>query len=242
MYTPLFDYERDRLIMETPFVFRGEPYLYFPEGVEYFSLYRGTRKINTIQEVEYIAEKLYWLNREIDYSIFLYHMKQVTDRSNGHIVRTYSEDRIEKVCEFVWHKNKKPYCRRKRKVIFNPAKMISPEEKRSIINKLIHPKITFTPTDIWRACVGIDGKITIAKLAEMFDVSPPTMKNSMNKNMMTMIKLKNMEIKSKKNKEICKKAIKQIKDEGKKLTVRELKKRVSVRDYKLIKTLIEEAG
>ena len=61
----------------------------------------------------------------------------MTDRSNGHVIRTYSESRIEKICEDVWDKNKKPYCRKKRKIIFNPSKMIPVQEKRKIVQTLI---------------------------------------------------------------------------------------------------------
>ena len=118
--------------------------------------------------------------------------------------------------------------------------MIPLEEKRIIINKLIHPKKIFEPTDIWRACNKIEGKITIKKLADHFEVSPPTLRNSVNKGMMSMIRLKNIQIKNRQEKESCKKAIIKIKEEGKNLTVRELKSRVSVRNYNLLKSMIQD--
>ncbi len=197
MYIPLFNFERDRLIMETPIRFGGEKYIFFPEGVDYHTLYRTKRKINTTQEIEYVAEKLLWLNPDIQYDIYLYHMKQVTDRSNGHIVRTYSENKIESICEYVWNNQKKPYCK-KRKVIFNPAKMIPVEDKRKIVQKLIHPKIRFEPSQIWKACDKIDGKLTMKKIAEVLGCSAPTLKKSLDNQMIIMLKLKKKNLKRKK--------------------------------------------
>jgi len=239
MYTPLFDFERDRLIMETPIKFGGERYLFFPEGIDYHTLYRSKRKINTTQEVEYVAEKLLWLNPDIEYDTYLYHMKQVTDRSNGHIVRTYSESKIESICEYVWNNPKKPYCR-KRKVIFNPAKMIPVEEKRKIVQKLIHPKIRFEPTEIWMACKEVDGKLTMKKIAEVLGCSAPTLKKSFNNQMIIMLKFKNKQIKAEKDKELVEKAINDIKKEGVRLTVREVKRRVPVRNYRLLRSSVIE--
>jgi len=227
--------------METPISFRGQPYMYYPEGKDYYTLYRGTRKINTIQELEYVGEKLLWLNPEIEWEVFVYHMKQVSDRSNGHIIRTYSEKKVEYICNEVWQKNKKPYCRRKRKVIFNPSKMLSVEEKRKIVQKLIHPKIRFESNEIWDACRMIDGKLTMKKIAEVLGCSAPTLKKSFDDDMIAMLKYKNVLIKKKKEKELINSAISQIKKEGRSLTMREVKKRVPIRDYHLLKTCVLES-
>ncbi len=238
MYIALFDYEKDRIIMESYFNFKGQKYLFFPEGVEFYSLYRSTRKINSIQEIEYVAEKFKWLNPKIEYSVFVSHIKSMTDRSNGHVIRTYSESRIEKICEDVWDKNKKPYCRKKRKIIFNPSKMIPVQEKRKIVQTLIHPKIIFEPTEIWRACSKIKGKITMKKIAFQLGCSAPTVRKSFNNQMMLMLKLKNKQIKQRTEVQKCLDAVNKMKEEGIPLTIRELKNRVSVRNYDVLKKTI----
>ena len=61
-----------------------------------------------------MAEKLRWLNQKLN-TLFLYAMKQMTDRSNGHVVRTYSDRRIDAICEDVWEKTStKPYCEKEK--------------------------------------------------------------------------------------------------------------------------------
>jgi len=225
--------------MESCFKFHGKKYLFFPEGVEFYSLYRTTRKINSIQEVEYVAEKLRWLNPNIEYSAFVRHMKQMTDRSNGHVIRTYSERKIEVICEEIWDKTlTKPYCRRKRKVIFNPSKMLELQEKRKIVQKLIHPKISFDSADVWRACNQIQGKITMKKIGEVLGCSAPTVRRSFDDAMLLNVKLRNREIKRESELLKCKHAVAEIKDAGLPVTMRELKSRVSVRDYDVLKRAV----
>ena len=225
--------------MESCFKFHGKKYLFFPEGVEFYSLYRTTRKINSIQEVEYVAEKLRWLNPNIEYSAFVRHMKQMTDRSNGHVIRTYSERKIEVICEEIWDKTlTKPYCRRKRKVIFNPSKMLELQEKRKIVQQLIHPKISFESSDVWRACNQIQGKITMKKIGEVLGCSAPTVRRSFDDAMLLNVKLRNREIKRESEFLKCKHAVAEIKDAGLPVTMRELKSRVSVRDYDVLKRAV----
>ena len=239
MYIPLFEYEEDRIIMESSFRFHGKKYLFYPEGVEFYSLYRTTRKINSIQEVEYVAEKFRWLNPNIEYFVFIRHIKEMTDRSNGHVIRTYSEKRIEALCEDVWGKTlKKPYCRKKRKVIFNPSKMIPVQEKRKIVQQLIHPKINFKSVDIWRACGQIQGKITMKKIGDVLGCSAPTVRRSFDDAMLLNVKLRNRDIKTESELLKCKHAVAKIKGEGLPVTMRELKSRVSVRDYDVLKKAV----
>lgn len=239
MYIPLFEYEEDRIIMESSFRFHGKKYLFYPEGIEFYSLYRTTRKINSIQEIEYVAEKFRWLNPNIDYSVFIRHMKRMTDRSNGHVIRTYSDRRIEIICEDIWDKSlTKPYCRKKRKVIFNPSKMISIKEKRKIVQQLIHPKISFESADIWRACNQIQGKITMKKIGVILGCSAPTVRRSFDDAMLLNVKLRNRDIKKESELLKCKHAVAEIKDEGLPVTMRELKRRVSVRDYDVLKKAV----
>ena len=104
MYIPLSNMKKIGLLWNLLLGFMAKKYLFYPEGIEFYSLYRTTRKINSIQEIEYVAEKFRWLNPNIDYSVFIRHMKRMTDRSNGHVIRTYSDRRIEIICEDIWDK------------------------------------------------------------------------------------------------------------------------------------------
>lgn len=242
MYIPLFNFERDRIIMETPIKFSGKPYIFYPDGIEYFSLYRTTRKVNTIQEIEYIGQKFIWLNPEVEWEVFVGHMKEMSDRSNGHVIRTYSEARIENICDQIWNRRKKPYCHKLRKVFFNPNKMFSKEEKRKIVQELIHPKKIYENRDIIDAIACIDGKVTMKALAEILNCSPPTVSKNIDPLLKIHIKSLNKARKLKKEEELLEKAIQQIKEEGNIPTVSLLKNMTPVRNYDLIRRLLETHG
>ncbi len=237
---PLFNYERDRIIMETSFVYKGQKYLFFPNGVDFYSLYRSERKINSLQEIEYIGEKFIWLNKDFDFDLFFDHMIDMTDRSNGHVVRTYSKEKIASACESAYNailSGKIPYCARKRKVIFNPVKMIDTLEKRKIVNSLLHPKKRFSAKDIWNAVDLINGKITMRSLGIQLNCSPPTVRKSVDEAMLVKFSEINEKKKTTRYEGMILKAISDITNEGKKITVREVKKRVPVRNSSLLRLI-----
>ena len=134
---PLFDYESHGLIMESYFSFEGYDFLYFTSPVDFYTLYRSTRKINTFNELEYFAEVLIHLNPKLEKGLFIRLMLELADRVNGHVIRTYSEERILEMCDNVFFNRKVPFCRRKRKILFNPSKIIPIEDKRMIIGKVL---------------------------------------------------------------------------------------------------------
>ena len=86
---PLFDWEKHGILMESPFVFQGNDFLFFDEPVPFYSLYRSSRKLNSFFEVSYVGEVLLYLNPEIDYDNFKVMMMELTDRGNSHVIRTY---------------------------------------------------------------------------------------------------------------------------------------------------------
>jgi hypothetical protein len=238
---PLFDYERDRIIMETSFKYKGHRYLFFPEGVDFFSLYRSERKVNSLQEIEYIGEKFIWLNKDFDFDLFCSHMIEMTDRSNGHVVRTYSREKIINACESAYNgilSGKIPYCARKRKVIFNPVKMIDRSEKIKIVNALLHPKKVFSEKEIWEAVKAIDGKITMKSLGEILKCSPPTVRKSVSEKMLSEFKQINEKKRTERYEKLILSAIEGILDEGAKVSIREVKRRVPVRDHDLLKKIV----
>lgn len=135
---PIFDYNVfPNILLESHFEFNGEDFLHFPEGVEFYSLFRGNKKINSFQELMYIGEVLMWLNPELEYEAFIAMMMWVSDRDNGRSIRTYSEKRVVNGCQFIWDAEKKPYVNKYRKIIFNPSKRIPREDKLAIVGTVI---------------------------------------------------------------------------------------------------------
>ena len=116
--------------------------------------------------------------------------------------------------------------------------MLELQEKRKIVQQLIHPKISFESSDVWRACNQIQGKITMKKIGEVLGCSAPTVRRSFDDAMLLNVKLRNREIKRESEFLKCKHAVAEIKDAGLPVTMRELKSRVSVRDYDVLKRAV----
>lgn len=224
--------------MESYFPFSGEPYLYFPEGVRFYRLYRTSRKINSFAELEYVAEKFIHLNP--DYNIE--HMKrlfvQLSDRSSGHTIRTYGKDRVEYMVANVYKKRKIPYCPKLRKVVFNPSKRMSKSEKMKIVGQLIGTKPRLSEQDLIAVIEDMAEnkiKITISKIAELTDKTKHIVNQSLTKKIKYLIKELNEKIKIEKDTDSVLEAVDRLFQENKKVTVRRVKQICSVRNYALIK-------
>lgn len=196
----LFDYDRYNLIMESSFEFKGYDFLFFSEGVPFYSLFRTSRKLNSFWEVKYVGEVLLHLNPNIKQELFCSLMIQLTDREAGHVIRTYSKKRIYDMCNYIYNNKKNPYVRRYRRIIFNPAKQIPIEEKRWIIGKLIS-KIRrgkkITEELIYNAYEELSQeniKITYIKLANKLNCTRQTISNNITEDIKEAIKYHNLHL------------------------------------------------
>ena len=227
--------------MESSFKFKGNDYVYFPEGVKFYSLYRTTRKINSFSELEYIAEKFIYLNPDFDVEVAKSLFALISDRGSGHIIRTYGSSRVENMVERVFAAKKQPYCPRLRKVIFNPFKMMSRSEKMKIVGSLIGTKekpteeqIDSTIEELW-----LDKeKITITKVAEKLNKTRYLVRWYFDKEKLKSIRNFNSEIHETNQISKAIEAIDILTDNGSSLKMRELKKLTSIRDYALLKQAV----
>lgn len=243
MLIPLFDYERYRIIIETPFTFKGQDYLYFPDGVEFYSLYRTHRKINSFSELEYIAEKFLYLNPDFDIDLAKRLFVQLSDRDTGHIIRTYGSSRVESMIEKVFEKKKKPYCPRMRKVIFNPSKMIERKEKMRITASIIHSKVKPSELDIDQVVEELwlnKEKITVTRVADKLKTSRYLVNWYFSGERKKAIDNANKEIKQTNMISKAIEAIDILTSGGNKLKMRELKKLTSIRNYQLLKDAVTQ--
>jgi len=227
--------------MESYFVFKGKDYLYFPDGCNFYTLYRTTRKINTFSELEYVAEKFIHLNPKFD----LDKMKQLflglSDRGSGHIIRTYSQSRVEDMIERVFSKRKLPYCARKRKIIFNPSKMMDRKTKMKIVGAVIgrrnRPSTDEIDSVIEELWLDKD-KITISKVAEKLNKTRHLVRWYFDQDKLDQFKSLNFEIKEENEMAKAIEAIDVLTEGGDKLKMRSLKKITSIRNYSLLKKAV----
>lgn len=240
---PLFDYDKYMIIMESYFSFQGFDFLYFDTPVNFYTLYRSTRKINTFDEFEYIGELLFHLNPEISEKLFKQLMLELGDRSNKHVIRTYSEKRILDMCDKVYGSEDAPYCRRKRVVLFNPAKVMTIDEKRMIVgsvvgNRKANEELIY---DAIEELMFLDEKITYDKISSILKCSRQTVAHKTTPRLKTIIIEHNIKLKESNERQELLNVMDKLTNGGKdKLKIIALKKLTSIRDYELIKNVILE--
>ena len=116
--------------------------------------------------------------------------------------------------------------------------MIDRSEKIKIVNALLHPKKVFSEKEIWEAVNAIGGKITMKSLGEILKCSPPTVRKSVSEEMLSEFKQINEKKRTERYEKLILSAIKGILDEGAKVSIREVKRRVPVRDHDLLKKIV----
>jgi len=241
MRIPLFDFERHRIIMESNFSFGGEEYLFFPEGVKYYHLYRSTRKLNSFAELKYVAEKFVYLNPDFDISTLKRLFAVLSDRESGHVVRTYSQTRVDGMVEQVAGERVTPFCPRLRKVIFNPSKAIPLEEKRKIVAKLISQKERPLESEIDEVIQELwlnKEKITIKRVAQELGTTHYLVRWYFNEEKMQSIRQANTEIRNENEISKAVEIIDKLTDGGNKLKMRQLKQLSSIRNYSNLKEAV----
>jgi len=227
--------------MESPFIFKGKDYLYYPEGIDFYTLYRTTRKINTFSELEYIAEKFIHLNPDFHLDKMKLLFIALSDRGSGHIIRTYSQSRVEGMIERVHSRRKKPYCSRKRKIIFNPSKMMDRKTKMQIVGAIIgrrnRPSVDDINSVIEELWLDQD-KITISKVADKLNKTRHLVRWYFDQDKLDQFKSLNFEIKEENEMSKAIEAIDVLTEGGNKLKMRSLKKITSIRNYSLLKKAV----
>ena len=227
--------------MESPFVFKGKDYLYFPDGCNFYTLYRTTRKINTFSELEYIAEKFIHLNPEFDIDKMKLLFVGLSDRGSGHIIRTYSQDRVENMIDRVFSKRKLPYCARKRKIIFNPSKMMDRKTKMKIVGAVIGRRNRPSTDDIDSVIEELwldKDKITISKVANKLNKTRHLVRWYFDQDKLDQFKSLNIEIKQENDMAKAIEAIDVLTEGGDKLKMRKLKQITSIRNYSILKKAV----
>lgn len=241
MRIPLFDFERYRIIMESNYKFGGEPFLYFPDGVEHYHLYRSSRKINSFAELQYVAEKFVHLNPEFDIELMKRLFTALSDRESGHIVRTYSPERVEGMIDFVHEQSKTPFCPRRRKIVFNPSTPLSHKDKMKIVGQIIGRKERPSEHDIENVIEELwlnKEKITMKRVANELSTSVYLVRDYFTDEVLSGIRNANKEIKYENQISKAIEIIDELTDNGNKLKMRKLKELSSIRNYQLLKDAV----
>lgn len=234
----LFDFdESSDIILHTQLDFGDDDFLVFDEPLLYFDIRTIWSRISSFPQLTHTAEVFLYLNPDIEKNIFTGVFRWLADRENGRTVRTYSKARVNQMTDEVYRNRATPYCRRMRRVVFNPDKVISKEQKIQIAGQVTKRANIFTATDIYAAADLLERarvKITASGIASHLGCSVRTVSRLLDNKMKEKFKEVNKEI-SRENKiqDVIEWIAVLIKDNN--MKIRELKKLTSVRDYSIIK-------
>lgn len=237
----VFDFDDKRFELQTQFYFENYDFIWFNEPIEYFDLESIDCRVTSFEQLAYYAEVFLYLNPDVSFSIFNGIFTHIGSRESGKSIRTYSKARVEQMTEKKFLERKLPYCRRKRRILFNPNIIISNDEKSYITGILTKRDVRFTEEDVISSVYDIYNrklKITASSIALELNCSEKTILRLMSKDIKSQIKKLNEVTRKENIIENVSNWIHVLSDNGNKLKMRELKKLSKIRDYDLIKEAI----
>lgn len=237
----LFEFENDDLVLETDHDFQGLDFVFYDKPFDHYSLKSVSKRIQSFDELEYYAEVLLYLNPDIEKDLFIGIFRWLGSRDSKKSIRTYTKHRIEYALEEIFKKRLTPFCRRPRRVIFNPEKIISTEEKIAVAAHIVKRSASFTRDDVYKALLSLRSRRKVATtktIAKELLCSPSTVSRILDNDLKQMIKGFNSETRKELKIEVLLQNIELLTSNGDSLKVRALKEMTSIRDYKLIKEAI----
>lgn len=238
----MFDDFKD-LCLETQLDFQEYDFLFYDDAISFYSLRNLTNKIGSIQQLQYYAEVLLYLNPDIDYKMLLGIFRVLGNREYGKTIRTYSEARIEFVVDEVYKNKQVPYCSSWRKIIFNPSVIISSEEKMSIAGYIFKKEKSVSYSDILKAIDELKNNryyINLDSISKILLCNEKTIRRNYNKELKEEISKYNKQLTRDKKVDELVEYIDLLSDGGEKVKIRDLQKIIRVKDYSIIKEAFEK--
>jgi len=237
----LFEFEDDRFCLVTEHDFRGMDFVWYSSPVNHYDIRECYARIATFDQLEYYAEVFFYLNPDINKSLLLGIFQWLANRENGKTVRTYGKQRVSEMINKVFHERSTPWCRRMRRVIFNPDSIISPEEKMSVTAQIVGRGITYTESDLKQTIDYMYKNRRIAtqeSIANQMSCSIKTVQRLTTESLRRTSKLNNEKIKRENKIEKVIEWIDLLTSDGNSLKMRSLKDMTKIRDYSILKEAI----
>lgn len=237
----VFEFDDDRYLLETMHDFRGCDFVWYDDPVDHFDLASLDHRVMSFEQLKYYAEVFFYLNPDIGYNIFQGYFRWIGNRESGKSIRTYSKARVDQMIQEVYKFKNNPYCRRMRRVIFNPEVSISTEEKMAISAHMIKRGLSFTTNDLY-GCIDKLSRaqivITQDSIASELMCSRRTVSRLLNQKIKFKIQMINQKIKRESAISSAIEWIDVLSDSGNKIKMQELKSLTNIRDYSIIKEAI----
>jgi len=159
-------------------------YEYYEDGThEAYHLFNSKAKITTYRSLKWHFYVLYYLNEDwLSPSSMTYIFKFIANKENGFVTFFISDKKLEDMIEDVLNNGGEPPVNKKRKIIFNDYSGLKPEEKMSIVGKLIGRLKQVDEETIYQCMLDLNEfgkKITWSKVAGLLNCSARTIQRNM---------------------------------------------------------------
>ena len=140
---------------------------------------------------------LYYLNQDNDGGLLPSHVYEfIADKNNGFVTFFISEKKLNEMIDDVFLIGGEPPVNKKRKIIFKEHSGLTPNEKMSIVGKLIGRSSKVDEEAIYQAMLDMSYKyenITWSKIAGLLDCSTRTVQRNLTKQLRDEKEILNME-------------------------------------------------
>jgi len=158
-------------------------YKYYEKGTyECYHLFRSKAKITTYKSLKWHFLVLYFLNQ--DKGLLPTHVYEfIANKENGFVTFFISDKKLQAMIDDVFKNGGEPPRNKLRKIIFKDFKGLTPEQKMSIVGKLIGRSRRIDEEAIYQCMLDIHfhfcKKITIGRIAGLLDCSARTIQRNM---------------------------------------------------------------
>ncbi len=157
-------------------------YKYYKDGThEAYHLFNSRAKITTYRSLKWHFYVLHYLNQDnnIDInSVFEF----IANKENGFVTFFISDKKLQEMIKDVFALSGDPPVNKKRKILFKDYSGLTPEQKMSIVGKLIGRSSSVDQETIYQCMLDLNefGKrITISRIAGLLNCSTRTIQRKM---------------------------------------------------------------
>jgi len=158
-------------------------YKYYEDGThECYHLFNSRAKITTYRSLKWHFYVLYFLNQDkglLPTNVYEF----IADKENGFVTFFISDRKLQAMIDDVFKNGGEPPVNKKRKILFKDYSGLTPNEKMSIVGKLIGRSRRVNAEDIYQCMLEIHfhfgKKITISNIASLLNCSARTIQRNM---------------------------------------------------------------
>ena len=158
-------------------------YSYYENGTyECYHLFRSKAKITTYKTLKWHFYVLYFLNQD-EGLLPTYVYEFIADKENGFVTFFISDKKLQAMIDDVFKNGGEPPINKIRKIIFKDYSGLTPNEKMSIVGKLVGRSSCVDGESIYQCMLDLNdmGKtITWSRIAGLLNCSTRTIQRNLN--------------------------------------------------------------